>query len=64
MQSKSKKVKVEIDLTQDDAQIVDFNAENQRLSLRERQLEIEEREIKLKHERIELLKLKKELNIL
>jgi hypothetical protein len=38
--------------------------ENQRLSLKGHQLEIEEREIKLERERIELLKLKREFNIL
>jgi hypothetical protein len=38
--------------------------ENQRLSLKEHQLEIEKCEIKLERERIELLKLKREFNIL
>ena len=57
LQNKSKKVKVVTDLMQD------FNMKDQRLLLKERQLAIEEREVKLEHERIELIKLKKNLNI-
>nr|CAG8624379.1 2726_t:CDS:2 [Entrophospora candida] len=57
LQTKAKKTKVVIDLTQDD------NMEDRRLLLKERQLEIEEREIKLEREKLELLKLKRELNI-
>ena len=57
LSTKSKKAKVVTDLMQD------FNMKDQRLLLKERQLAIEEREVKLERERIELIKLKKDLNI-
>lgn len=57
LQTKSKKAKVVIYMMQD------FNMEDQRLLLWERQLVIEEREVILKREMMELLKLKRELNI-
>ena len=50
-----------IDLIEDDR--IDFDVEDRKLLLKERQLEIAERELKLEWERLELQNMKHEFNI-
>ncbi|CAG8486272.1 4374_t:CDS:1, partial [Dentiscutata heterogama] len=55
----SKKIKVDIDSTQNIKN--DLEIQEKQLAIKERELELEERKVHLEREKLEIIKLKKEL---